>query len=466
MLMGCISFILGVCLSSFFVISNKFYLLVIILSLCVLVSFRKRACFYLIILSLGGLLFNVSYAGIVNNEIVKYFDKGVEIMGRICENPEKDLEKQKLKIAVEGVDGADVDAKVLVSVDLFSDYSFGDEVVVSGILQEPMMFDGFDYRGYLAKEGVSAVMYYPEVEIIKDGFNVFFLKDKLKEQIVNDLSFDNAAILSAMILGDKGMMTEGLEERLNYAGVRHITAISGMHIAIISLILLKLLLFFRIRKEKALIVSLVLLWGYVFFVGMPASALRAVIMISFLFFAQLMGRQSDSLRVLVYAGAFMLLFNPLLLKYDIGFQLSFLAVLGIILFYSLFKSWINLKYVSDILAVTFSAQVFTLPILVHNFGYFSLISPLTNLLIVPILPFVLGFGFLFSFVGIVFPLLGKILSFPCLVLLGYINKVVYYCSSFYLSHIEVNIPTIVFVLLYIVLLFFAYKLKKKYEFSI
>ena len=184
-------------------------------------------------------------------------------------------------------------------------------------------------------------------------------------------------------------------------------------------------------------------------IGAPASAVRAGIMAGVLILGQLFGRPSFSWRALLMAGAIMVLFNPYIARYDIGFQLSFLAVLGIILFFEkldvLFKKVqhkfaelifrssptednLKVKYVADtgfgfvsIFAVTLSAQALTFPLIIYNFGSFSLVSPLTNLLVVPFLPVVLVSGFM---AAIVPTMVGTVLSAPSWIFAEYIWKVV------------------------------------------
>ena len=149
--------------------------------------------------------------------------------------------------------------------------------------------------------------------------------------------------------------------------------------------------------------------------------------------AQKLGRQSASSRVIVFACALMLFQNPLLLLYDIGFQLSFLAVLGLVYFDPLTRTF--LRHLAKIFfkkeiqekpdgfltmfSSTISAQVFTLPIIVFNFGRVSFVSPLVNLLILPAVYYIMLFGFLSAIAGAIFGVLGYILSFPCHFLMVY-----------------------------------------------
>jgi competence protein ComEC len=180
-------------------------------------------------------------------------------------------------------------------------------------------------------------------------------------------------------------------------------------------------------------------------------------MISLLFIAEIFDRKSFNLRTLILTGSIILLFNPLLLKYDLGFQLSFLAVLGIILTSTTFNecfSFIRWKKAREIIAVTASAQIFSLPILIYSFGYFSLVSFFTNLFILPILSIIMILGILM----VLLPF-GFILSIPCSLLLFYLLSIITFFSN--LPFATTNIPIFIILLLYIPFLYFVYKSNKK-----
>jgi len=196
---------------------------------------------------------------------------------------------------------------------------------------------------------------------------------------------------------------------------------------------MNLFLGFGLWKRQAILVSLLLVALFVVITGLQPSALRAGIMGGLFLFGQYFGRTSFSPRLIIIAAFFMLLVNPLLLRHDVGFQLSFLAMMGIIYLGPVFQNWLRkipeFLQLRSIVAMTFSAQVFTLPLLIYNFGYFSLVSPLTNILVVPLLPFLMGLGFIFVLLGSFFQSLGWILSLPVWLLLNYLVKIIEWFSQ-------------------------------------
>ena len=220
-------------------------------------------------------------------------------------------------------------------------------------------------------------------------------------------------------------------------------------------------------RGQAFYLTVGFIFLYILMIGFQPSAVRAAIMAGLFLSAQKVGRVSYSQRAVIFAGALMLAQNPFLLKDDVGFQLSFLAVMGIIYLFSIFQRWLKFipqdKYLNlkNILSMTFSAQVFTLPILIYNFGYLSLVSPLTNILIVPLLPFIMVSGFIFSLVGIFWQFLGWLLSFPAWLLLTYLTKIIdwFYCLPF--ASLEFKISWQWVLIFYLILGYFVWRLKEK-----
>ena len=164
--------------------------------------------------------------------------------------------------------------------------------------------------------------------------------------------------------------------------------------------------------------------------------MRAGIMGAIFLYAQKIGRLSNAGRIMVFAAAIMLIFNPLLLRYDIGFQLSFLAVLGMIYIKPVFDELIlkrirkeELGAILQIVTTTLAAQIAVLPVLVYNFGKISFISPLTNVLIVPFITILTIIGMIFIGSAIIWGFLGKILLWPAYLGIAYVLKIIDWSSK-------------------------------------
>jgi competence protein ComEC len=344
-------------------------------------------------------------------------------------------------------------------------------VKITGLLKEPEAKNSFNWKNYLLKDGILVEMDFPKIEKTGENFGnpmkkfSIFLKKKIEEAIKQNLPYLHSALLKSLLFGEEEEIPFEWKEKLNQTGVRHIAAVSGMNITIISNLILSFLLFLGLWRHHAFYFSIFLILFYVLMIGAPASAIRAAIMGILYLTAQHFGRISSGERPVVFAATLMLFFNPLLLRYDIGFQLSFLAILGIIYFYQFFFEKLKKfpKTVREGLASTLSAQIFTFPILIYNFGQISLISPLSNVLILPILPAITILGFIFSFFGIIFEPIGYLLSFPCWLLLSYLLKVVDICSKIPYSFLTLKANFLFLLISYSILIPLALYLNKKFS---
>jgi competence protein ComEC len=162
----------------------------------------------------------------------------------------------------------------------------------------------------------------------------------------------------------------------------------------------------------------------------------------------------------------MLFQNPLLLRLDVGFQLSFLGVMGLIhlqpIFSDLFKKIPNLLQLKNNLAATISAQIFTFPILVYNFGQITILSPISNILILPLIPLITILGFAFAFLGIFFQSLGQILSWLAYFMLSYVIKIIDFFSKISWASLEFkNVSWIFILIFYLILTFLILWLQKR-----
>ena len=240
-----------------------------------------------------------------------------------------------------------------------------------------------------------------------------------------------------------------------------------MHIVILSGILIWLGIILGLYRGQAFYFAIILLWLFILMVGFQPSAIRAGIMGSAFLFCQKIGRQKAAFNALVLAAVIMLLFNPLLLRYSVGFQLSFLATLGIIylmpFFQRLLKKTRFLKFfrLSNLLAMTFSALIFTLPILIYNFGYVSVVTPITNILVVPLLPYIMGMGLFFVLLGGISQPIGWVLSLPVWLLTTYLTSIVNFFSQISWAHLTFQISWLWLPVCYLILFLLVWHFTKK-----
>jgi competence protein ComEC len=469
-----LAFITGIFLDSFFSLPKFFFLFLSLFGfLSLFLSFKeKKILFFLIVFSFFflGILRHQQYQTKISSNPLKklnHSEEKIELVGQVDEEPKVEGKTTKLVVKVDKFQG-----KVLVTTRRYPEYRFGDKLKIFGNLKEPPSFPEFNYADFLAKEGIFSVVDFPKIEKVgerKSSFRglLFSFKEKFKEKSEEFIPPPQIGILEALIFGDETKISKEWKEKLNLTGTRHITAVSGMNITILCYLILNFVLIFGFWRREAIFISLFLIFLYVLMIGMPPSALRAAIMGSLFLLAQYFGRFSFGVRPVVFAAAFMLFLNPLLLKSDLGFQLSFLAILGLVYFqeyfFDLLKKVPNPSFfpARNTLAATFSAQIFTLPLLVYNFGKMPLYSPLTNLFIVPFLPHLTILIFFFGLLVILFYPLGFLFSFPVYLFLSYLTFLIGLFSKLPFSSFSFKISPIFLSLSYLLLVFFAWKVRER-----
>jgi len=388
---------------------------------------------YLCLSFIGGVFVFSSENGFLS-DIPQIQEREATFTAIVVEDP--DIREGHIQLILREVGPPSIKGKILVTTNRYPEYRYGDELKITGKLEIPPVFEGFNYKDYLKKDGVFAVMSWPKIEVLNSGLGnpviniLLSFKNKFKDSIRRFISPPESGILEALVFGDEGGISKEWREKLNFTGTRHIAAVSGMNISIITILILNAFLALGFWRKQAFYFSAGLLILYILMIGAPASAVRAGIMGGILLYSQYLGRLSSASRAVVFAAAVMLFANPLLLRLDVGFQLSFLAVLGIIYLQPILAKRLN--YLPDpkvfplraTLATTLAAQVFTLPILIYNFGYVPVFSPITNILIVPVLAPVTIIVFAFGLAAMIFWPLGYILSWPVWLALNYITSII------------------------------------------
>ena len=345
------------------------------------------------------------------------------------------------------------DYKVLIFAGAYDDYHYGDRLNLSCDLEIPENKEGsrFDYRMYLAKDKIYHICRKPKIKILGSGEGKFFyfwmlkIKNGLSLKIGEKIPFPESGLLEGLLLGGDAGLSDKIKEDFSRTGMSHITAVSGYNVTIIAEYLMLLGIFFGLWRKQAFWLALLGIFLFIFLIGFPASAVRAGIMGSIILIAMRNGRLASSENAIILSAAIMLLANPLLLRYDVGFQLSFLATLGIVFTYPflneyLVKSQKHLSAPLEILCLTLSAQIFVLPVIFYNFESLSIVSPLANLLILPIIPLTMLLGFLMILTNFIFSPLAVLFSWIVYLPLRFETSVISFLASFRFSSVEVSFP--------------------------
>ncbi len=464
-LLFCIAFIFGIFLGSYFSIPVwiLFLKLGFFISLVFLLWKNKKARIILLLAIFILLGFIRVESGKLGEkkifEIESLNDQKLLLEGDISQMPEIKNGKQKiiLKNLKNIKNGNNINGKIIVYVEQYPEYNFKDKIKFESKINLPEDFDGFEYKNYLFSKGIYYIAYYPKIEIIKQNntginFQIAQFRIYANDIIKKIFSEPQAGIVSAMTLGIKSSISSEILESFNKTGTRHIIAISGLHMTIVSIVFMYLLLAVGLRRNYAFYFAILGIAFFVVLVGYPSSAVRAAVMGGLILLAVKVGRLSNAGNAVIFAGVLMLLYDPNLLRYDTGFQLSFTAVLGIIYifprlneFFKKYKDFLNIK---TIFFITISAQIATLPIVINSFGNFSLLSIFANILILPLVPVVMLGGLLIMIIGSANLFIAQILSWPIWLILSYQIEIIKFFAGFDFGYFSFEKTGIWFVVIY------------------
>lgn len=481
-------FISGVALASFFHISGiYFYAFSVLVLICFVYRYfvdgldRKRltlfSVFFLFVL-VGVVRVNISALYSVS-KLSEFENKKVEIVGVITGEPDVREKNTKLTIETEQVIFNSVtknlQEKILVSVPIYPEHSYGDRVKASVVLTKPKSIESedgrvFDYGGYLKVRGVWYTSSYARVETISSGKGnaiktvLFKTKRLFTDSISSVLPEPESSLLAGLLLGTKQSLGKEILGEFQRTGTSHIVVLSGYNIAIVAESIMNALKF--LPKNISFGFGAV---GIILFTMLScggASAVRAAIMVLVALFAKRFNRDYKANRVLGMTVVLMLAPNPLLLVFDPSFQLSVLATIGLIFVSPIlepyFKSVTEKFGLREILSTTIATQITVLPFLIYNTGIVSLVSIPVNVLILGTIPLTMFLGFVTGIFGLLSFYLSIIPAIFTFGLLWYQLKIVHLGSS--LSFGAVTLPAfspIFLILIYIVIFTCLYKLKKK-----
>lgn len=363
--------------------------------------------------------------------------------------------------------------KILVVSSSFSEIHEGNIIELQCSLEIPkIQNEDFDYRMYLARDGIGYVCKKPYFKIISERKNVFGVLKSFREKgerVLDKLiPQPEAGLAKGVLFGGNNLLSQSVADAFSKTGTTHIVAVSGYNVTIIVEYLILLGVFMGLWRRQAVVFAIVGIVSFVVMVGFSASAVRAAVMASVLLWAMRYGRLSKSSNAILFAATCMLLLNPLLLRWDIGFQLSFLATIGIVFVSPLLDPWrekIKLFGIMDAVIVTLCAQILVVPIIAYNFKTFSVISVLANMLVLPLIPIAMMFAFAAVTMGLINFFLGLPFAWITYLILHLVVKIIQFLASFSWASISFETTPGVVILWYIFVFGIIGLLarKKKYE---
>ncbi len=457
-----LAFIVGILLAS--QVSLTYDIWIILAGVLLLLAIRPRKLaellhlstrtYLIIVLSLvsvclGGLRYQLSIPKIDAFHIAWYNDREYDLLvtGTLAEPPDYRDTYTNLQMDVEAVDtgSGDLPVEGLLLVRVFPNetYEYGERIRIRGKLVTPPENEEFSYREYLARQGMHSYMSRTEVTHLPGNSGnpvrkaIFAFRDKALENIYLIFPDPEASLLAGILLGVDTGLPKDLQQAFKDTGTAHIIAISGFNIAIIAGLFFTL--FSRVLGQtRGSIVAILGIALYTFLVGADAAVVRAAIMGGISLAVRQLGRRNDGFNALMLSAVIMSIFNPHI-PWDVGFQLSFFATLGLILYAEPFQNWaVNFitRYtsegaaqklaapISEYILLTLAAQLTTLPIMAFHFKRISLVSLIANPFILPVQPAVMIVGGIAVILSLIWLPLGAVAAFGAWPFVAYTIRLV------------------------------------------
>ena len=402
-----------------------------------------------LMLALGAGRFLLAVPHFDETSLATYNDAGwVTLEGVVVGEPDERERYTNLRVRAERLtlsDGTalEVEGLALVKADRYPQRHYGDRVLAEGLMETPPVFEEFSYREYLARQGIHSLIRRAQVTLLAENqaspiwYHLFAFKRYAQSTIASIFPEPQAALLTGILLGVETGIPDDLMDDFSATGTTHIIVISGFNITIISGIFAGLAQQLSGRRQAAW-VAMAGVAVYTVFVGASAAVLRAALMGILYLWGRHLGRATFAPVSLAAAAIGMTVWNPHTL-WDVGFQLSFAATVGLVLyteplerifeqalvrFTSTEQAQQVVGLVNEALLVTLAAQITTTPIILGCFGRLSLVTLVTNFLILPAQAGVMIWGGIATLLGLVVQPLGQIVGWVAWVFLTYTIEVV------------------------------------------
>lgn len=394
---------------------------------------RPLLLVFIVLLALGFLITKDSELDNINK------DTEITITGVVKDKKEKDKYTQYI---IDGYLVNDYKRKYKLKI--------GKVVSVQGKLKDldKMQFDDFNYGRYIRSCGYRGVIYSDYFKVI--GQNKFYINlGQLKMYMRDNFRYlykDTSNFINSFLLGMKEDLTQEENEMFSRTGTSHVIAISGLHTNIICILIAYVIR--GINKLYKLFILMIIMVLYSIMVGFSPSIVRAVAFVAVMYLAVFLFKKRDGITTLSLIASVLIINNPYTI-YNVSFQLSFLATLSILYFNKIIKKW--LKF--DIVSMTIAANILTMPIVYYVFGGIPILSVLGNIVIIPFIGIIMNLS--------IFSILFFEINLNITKVIVYINKtlinMVYYIldklSQIEIGYIEVENPSMTYVIIYYVLIF-------------
>jgi competence protein ComEC len=370
-------------------------------------------------------------------------DQGsLTLQGLVVDDPKRTEDGQSALVAAEramiGGQARPVAGLVLVKLPPYPERRYGDRLQLTGALSTPRDAERageFDYRQYLARKRIFALMEPQAVRRLAENQGspawsaLLALRDRARRVLLRELPEPQASLAVGILLGLQSSIPSDVTATFSATGTSHILVISGWNITIIAAALYRLADGLRLPRQNAFWAILALIWLYTFFVGATPTVIRAAVMGTIVVVGQRLERRAHAWTTLLAACWAMTLYDPQTL-WDLGFQLSALATASLFAYGKVTEALLRktplrlawLDWAREALTATLAAQLLALPLILYNFGNLSIIAPLANVALLPMVPYAMLFGAACLVGGMAWLPLGQWLALPAYLFLAWLTE--------------------------------------------
>lgn len=414
--------------------------------LAVVICFVVRRKYLLVIMAAAGFIMGSNLIGnlLANNQLAsKFIGAEVKIKGDVIEDIDrKDDGLYSAKILTSEISGQPLSVKLYINFKTKKSPRRSDEVQLQGKLNEGFgSFAGTIYRAKIMKV-------FPKGDFIRD------VRDGFADGIKKIIPSPEVDLGLGYLLGQKNSLPTDLDKALRIVTLTHIVVASGYNLTI--LVGFSRRFFLKVSKKFSFYMASLLIFGFVFMVGLSPSMVRAGMVAFLSLVAWYFGRKTKPLFLLTFVAALTIIIAPDSV-FDLGWQLSFAAFFGIMILAPLIRDYLfgktdKLNSVISLLIETMSAQILTLPIILLNFGQVSLISILANMAVIPLVPIAMLFVFLTGISAFILPIAAKVFGLLSYVVLSFSVMIISFFSQLPGAQMGLSIDIYGFIIFYVAVL--------------
>ncbi|MBC7765121.1 MAG: DNA internalization-related competence protein ComEC/Rec2 [Hyphomonadaceae bacterium] len=444
--------------------------------LSVVLFFRKLRTYAFVSVGLTIMLlgaFYTQWSAQQNRQYYDFLDRTVTFEGRVMTPPVIGKKSTGFIFAVSRVEGQQKQFEMQIAIkhyeNLKTPLQFGDQLTIHSVIMPPIAAlnkENFDYGTFLKTKGVYLtaiinVSDYAKIGQIINPYSpydlAFMARNYIARLAERYLQGDAADLCKGFLIGDTSTFSESLTSFLKRCGLTHLVAVSGSHV---SFFIVCFAIFFSRFTHRTGVKNTLGIFWIVFFMliaGCSTSVVRAVAMGVIFLIADMTNREHDPLTSLFVAAFCMLAYRPAIL-YDVGFQLSSVATLFLIVFFPLLQHKLTFlpPFIRSLLGMTIIAQVATLPLTLYHFQHYAVVGLLANIIIVPVAPLIMLLGIIFALLGNWMPMLAGIVGFLLQRLNDFVIVVAKWLSSIPWAYVAVPAPNVLEILLFCGMMWLCY----------